>query len=271
MNNAIQKQSTGQIATLDAESLIMKAVESNVPVESLERLLAMREKLNAERAREMYFTALSMFQAKCPIIQKTKQVKGRDGKVRYSYAPLDEVVKQVSPLLESVGLSYTIKTRSQDGHVIASCEVHHTAGHSETSEFAIPIESDAYMNSAQKSGSALTYAKRYAFCNAFGILTGDQDDDAQSLGGGVNINDIYRKVSQHMKCVLENIDSVQAIKAGIADNDLSTASEAWFELDDDTKSGLWVAPTKGGCFTTNERAVIHSKEFRVTYYGDSNE
>jgi hypothetical protein len=38
------------------------------------------------------------------------------------------------------------------------------------------------MNAQQKVASALTYAKRYAFCNALGILTTDQDDDAQSAG-----------------------------------------------------------------------------------------
>src|SRR3990167_3791525 len=40
------------------------------------------------------------------------------------------------------------------------------------------------MNAAQKVASALTYAKRYAFCNAFGILTGDADDDARLTGNG---------------------------------------------------------------------------------------
>jgi hypothetical protein len=34
------------------------------------------------------------------------------------------------------------------------------------------------MNDTQKVGAARTYAMRYAFCNAFGILTGDEDTDA---------------------------------------------------------------------------------------------
>jgi hypothetical protein len=35
------------------------------------------------------------------------------------------------------------------------------------------------MNEPQRFASALTFAKRYAFCNAFGILTGDEDDNAE--------------------------------------------------------------------------------------------
>ena len=41
----------------------------------------------------------------------------------------------------------------------------------------MPIDKDGFMNTPQKFASALTYAKRYAFCNAFGILTADEDDD----------------------------------------------------------------------------------------------
>lgn len=60
----------------------------------------------------------------------------------------------------------------------------------------------------------------------------------------------------------ENQDSIAAIKVGIADGDLSSASEAWFELDEDVKIGLWKAPSKGGCFTTGERATMKTTEFK---------
>jgi hypothetical protein len=34
------------------------------------------------------------------------------------------------------------------------------------------------MSQSQVAAAATTFAKRYAFCNAFGILTGDEDTDA---------------------------------------------------------------------------------------------
>ena len=46
----------------------------------------------------------------------------------------------------------------------------------------MPVDAGAYMNEAQKAASALTFAKRYSFCNAFGILTGDEDDDSVVSG-----------------------------------------------------------------------------------------
>ena len=37
-------------------------------------------------------------------------------------------------------------------------------------------------------------------------------------------------------------------------------AEAWMELDAGTKEALWIAPSKGGVFTTSERAYLKSDE-----------
>jgi len=65
-----------------------------------------------------------------------------------------------------------------------------------------------------------------------------------------------------------NQRSIDAIKEGITSGELSTAAEAWFEIDDNTKQWLWVAPSKGGPFTTIERTTIQSSEFRTSYFGE---
>jgi hypothetical protein len=61
--------------------------------------------------------------------------------------------------------------------------------------------------------------------------------------------------------------SIEKIKLGIESGDLSVAAEAWFELSADEKTRLWRAPTNGGIFTTAERKVIASTEFREAIYG----
>ena len=69
----------------------------------------------------------------------------------------------------------------------------------------------------------------------------------------------------------ENKDSIIAIKAGIASEDLASASEAWFELSNETKTALWKAPSKGACFTGAERETIKSSEFRLAHIGEDSE
>lgn len=63
-------------------------------------------------------------------------------------------------------------------------------------------------------------------------------------------------------------EAVVTIKEAITAGDLYKAGETWFSFDDDTKRALWVAPTKGGPFTTEERTIIKSPEFRAAYYGE---
>jgi hypothetical protein len=169
---------TNSIQTVDPQSLISQAIAKNLPIETMEKLLAMRRELKAEMARDAYFADLALFQKACPIIEKTKRVHDKGGKLRYKYAPLESIILQIRDLLEQYGFSYTIKTEQDKDSVTAICVSHHKLGHSEETRFRIPIDHKAFMNAAQKVASALTYAKRYAFCDAFGIMTGDEDDDA---------------------------------------------------------------------------------------------
>lgn len=60
------------------------------------------------------------------------------------------------------------------------------------------------------------------------------------------------------------------IKKALDENDLITASKTWQKLTDDEKAALWVAPTKGGIFTTKQREIMKSKEFREAGIGANN-
>ncbi len=193
-SNEIQKVETNQIQNIDkndisnvnVEGLLKIAIEKAISVETMEKLLAMRRELKEEWMREKYYQSLSLFQKNCPNILKSKKVdfisKNTGGRTKYNYAPLDVIVEQVKDLLQENGFSYTIKTKQDKETVTAICEAHHISGHSELTEFTIPIDFTAYMNDSQKVASALTYAKRYAFCNVFGIMTSDDDDDANITG-----------------------------------------------------------------------------------------
>ena len=178
---AVQQERVTDVQ-VNPQALIAAAIEKGLPLESIERLLAMRKELKAEWAKEQYFAALSKFQSLCPNIIKDKDVFDKGGAFRYSYAPLDVIVTAVKAPLKECGFSYTIITAQTDKDVTAECHAHHADGHSEVSKFTIPMDPKAYMNESQKIASAMTYAKRYAFCNAFGIMTSDADDDANSTG-----------------------------------------------------------------------------------------
>lgn len=189
---------------VNAETLIRLALENKADVDTLERLLTIRRELQAETARASYFAALASFQGECPVIVKDKSVLNKDGRsVRYLYAPLESILRQVSGLLLKHGFSYRFETSSTDKAVLVSCVASHRDGHCERTSFESQIDPQAFMNLAQKFGSALTFAKRYALCNAFGIVTGDEDDDAQgteetgSESGRAKLERLRREKAQH--------------------------------------------------------------------------
>jgi len=259
------------VIPIDAASLIAKAVESNVPVETMERLLAMRKELRAEQAKEDYDRAMSKLQGVMPVIKKNKSVMNKDGKtVRYKYAPLDDIIEQAGPVIREHGFSYKSNTVFQDGFIVATIKVTHDSGHSEETSFPVPIDKDAYMNNQQQHKSADTFAKRVAFCNAFGIVTADEDDDANSAGKAPSAKEIFARMARHAEAVRQNWDSINVIRESLAVNDYPIAVEAYYELSDEAKNDLQLAPTKGGIFTTKEREQMKSDlwgEAREMYFG----
>jgi hypothetical protein len=137
---------------------------------------------------------MAAFQAECPIIEKTSQVAF--GTTHYSYAALDEIVRAVKGLLAKNGFSYTFDTQKTDKTITTFCKVKHKAGHMEVSQAEIDIDTNSKMNISQKDGAANSYGKRYAFCNAFGILTGDEDTDANTQTGSAPIGAAEPKKAQ---------------------------------------------------------------------------
>lgn len=175
-----QQITTTEQPNFNIQTLLAQAIDKNIPVETMEKLLAMAQVMKAEWAKEEFHKAISGFQADCPTIEKKKHVNDKYGKLRYKYAPLESIVEQVKIPLNKNGISYSIDTDVQPTAVKAIVKITHISGHSESSSFQVPIDPESYMNQPQKFASALTFAKRYAFCNALGILTGDEDDDSNS-------------------------------------------------------------------------------------------
>lgn len=165
---------------VNPQSLIALAVTQGASVETIGKFMDLQDRYEAKIAKRAFDAAMADFQSECPVIKKEKSGAIVSGKVAYKYAPIDAIVSQVSKLIAKHGLSYAIKTTVENNRLTAICIVKHKLGHSEESSFEVPGgEGTSLMSGPQKVAAALTFAKRYAFCNAFGIMTGDEDNDAQ--------------------------------------------------------------------------------------------
>lgn len=178
---AVIPKNEAAITSIKAEALISLAIRQGTPVETMEKLLNMRRELKAEFAKEEYDRAMADFQSECPVIRKTREVRTKSGIVAYRFAPIDEIFSQTRDLLQKYGFSYAIQTVLSTQGVKSTCIVKHSAGHSESYEMEVPLGNKTdIMSNSQVVAAASTFSKRYAFCNAFGILTADEDSDGSS-------------------------------------------------------------------------------------------
>lgn len=210
-NTAVATKPTEAIAT-NPFALIAHAVQSGqLDIETIKELRALQKEMKADAAQEAYVQAMAAFQAECPTIEKTKSVMN-NGRLMYKYAPLDVIVATVRPILAKHKLAYSVTVEQTTDAITATCKITHSDGHSETSSFAVPTTAGTNLMSApQKVASAMTYAKRYAFCNVLGILTGDEDQDATDVNKDKEAKDPKARVLMLLKTLGEDVSTREKV------------------------------------------------------------
>lgn len=156
--------------------LMSRAIDKGLDADQLEKFMELQERWESNNARKAFTEALADFQARCPTVKKSRQAD------RYSYAPLDEILRTIRPHLDAAGLSVRFDTETTEHGIKALCTVSHRDGHSETSHFSAPVDSQMRVNETQKMGSANSYAKRYALMNALNLVASEYDDDGYMAG-----------------------------------------------------------------------------------------
>lgn len=172
----------------DVSSLVGLAIREKVPVDVLERLVALQERVTERNARMAYFEALAAFQEQVREIPKTRTAKiatRSGGSYSYSFAPLEAITRTIREPLKANGLSYSWTTevgeRPDTLDVIAI--LRHVDGHEERARFPVPTKTDAAMSDAQKTGAALTYGRRQSLVSVLGLTVADEDTDAHEPSG----------------------------------------------------------------------------------------
>lgn len=169
--------------------MLGKFIESGITeqnISAFERLLAMKERVDAKEAEKQFAAAFMALQSDMPPIQASKSVPDKNGNIKYKFAPYESIMETVRPLLQKHGFTLTFSMNFSEGRVIQSCTLMHVGGHSRTNQFMARIGSGPPGSSeAQGDGAASTYAKRFALCNALNIICeqdSDGKDDARSDG-----------------------------------------------------------------------------------------
>lgn len=165
-------------------ALLQRALDRNVPVEAMEKLVSLHERVSDRQARAEFFEARAKFQAECPPIPRSASVDyvtKNGGVVKYSYADLDAIVRVVKPILHRHGFAYTWDFEEQAGKLICQFRLTHIGGHSEVSKYTNPISQSEKMSPSQNVGSCATVARRQSMVSGLGLTDTDDDPDGADV------------------------------------------------------------------------------------------
>lgn len=242
------------------DNFIMKAMEKG-DIETIERMVALKERFETGEAKKAFHEAMSKFQSIRPELKKTGKVnfKGKTGIItNYNFCPLPEIEKCIKQPLFECGLSYRYQNIFKDEREGLRCTVTHNLGHSEQTDLFAPVDDTGNKNALQQIASRNTYLQRYTLISALALASADQDDD------GVNAGDMpYVMLIKHNTALRDNLEVVSGIKLALDEEDYYSCEEYICAMGYDILEALWVAPSKGGVFTTKEREILKSEKYEI--------
>lgn len=160
-------------------TMIDRALASNATPETLERLLALQERWEANEARKAFDAAMAAAKSEIPVIAKNRKVDftSSRGRTHYAHEDLAEIARTVDPILALHGLSYRFHPSSEPNQPISvTCIISHRDGHSEKVTLSAGRDESGNKNSLQAIGSTITYLQRYTLKAALGLAASHDDD-----------------------------------------------------------------------------------------------
>lgn len=180
ISNPKQPDTGAAIGTaLTPMAMIERALVSGTTPETLEKLLTLQERWEANQARKAFITSMALARSKfAPVLKKNSGYNNR-----YKYETLPDVMDAVDGPLGDNGFGYDWKTEDlPDGRVRVTCIVTHEMGHSRSNSLSgdpkDTADAKANMNGLQRMGGAVTYLQRYTLKAALGIAA-EQDTDGR--------------------------------------------------------------------------------------------
>lgn len=240
------------------DQFITMALEKGSDIAVLNGLFDLKQRYDADLAKKAFHRAMHEFQSIKPALKRTKEVSYGQGKAAYKFTPLSEIERELKDPLTTCGMTYRFENINREGMFGIRMVITHVDGHSEQTEMLAPSDGSGNKNAIQGIGSTSTYLMRYTLIAGFGLTTADEDDDGQASGDLPLL-----RLMEHNR-PLQNpdiLDAISGLKRALSENDLESAVEYVNSIGKDVITALWVAPTKGGIFTTEERAKMKSDGF----------
>lgn len=171
------------------------AFSPELPVERLEKMLAMQERIVAAQSKAEHAAAKAAAMAEMPDVPKSG--RGHNG---IKYSTLHDITSTTRPVLAEQGLSLGFSVEIVEDRLHVTAKLTHRNGHEETTTLPLPFDTSGSKNSVQAIGSSQTYGQRYTAQALLGLSMDDMaDDDGKAAGAGEKITaDQFRTLRDKM-------------------------------------------------------------------------
>lgn len=221
------------------------ALNPDVDIEKMERLLNMQERIIDKQAKQEFNIAMSEAQSKMG--QVSTDATNPQTKSKYaSYSALDKALRPIYTA-HGFALSFDGGDSPQEKYVRVRCEVSHKGGFSKNHHVDMPADGKGakggdVMTLTHAAGAAFTYGQRYLLKLIFNVAIGENDDDGNSAGAvisekqkddilrllkqtGVDTLRLLTYMSKVCKREIKSVDDIPAGKFGIAISGINSTAE----------------------------------------------
>jgi len=273
MNHPIERIPAGTLPAIRQDNpfqqMATALIDKGGDVSQLGALLDLQMKWEGDQARKAYADSMASAQAEMPAIFKDKF----NLQTESWYATLESVNNRITPVYTKHGFSLSFDTEDSplEKCIRIVCRVLHYKGHREEFRYDQPIDDVGIGGKVNKTqvharGSAITYGRRYLTMMIFNLVTGDEDDDGNTATSErVNVAEAAAADKEAAKLAAFKeahgrlSESVKFIQDRMDAGDFKAAAEEWYQFSQKDQMALFLAPTKGGCFTTKQREQMKAE------------
>jgi hypothetical protein len=174
-----------------AFSMVEKLMANpDISMERVEQAFAFYQRVQADLARQEFFRDFAVMQPALPVIEKRGTLKTnekQEGKATgkqvamSKYARWEDIVDGIRDVMAKHGFALSFKIdQPTEARVSVTATLSHRGGHTESTAFALPIDTSGAKNNVQGWASSVSYAKRYTGCALLNIVARGEDDDGQA-------------------------------------------------------------------------------------------
>lgn len=215
------------------------AVNPDVDIEKMERLMEMRRQEEDRFAERAFNSALAAVQGQIgPVLVNKENIHTRS-----RYANLEAIANKVRPILTAHGFSTTFKEMpsSEPGFIHIKGVLKHADGWKEEYENRVPLDGAGAKGNTNKTathahGSSLTYARRYCLMGMLDISI-TEDDDGNAGGGApetisaeqyIKLRDLIETTGgdEAKFCAFQKINSLHDLPAKHFDSAITLVNDA---------------------------------------------